>query len=59
MTTKNKIDLIQQLMDVDKKAREQEKLELIHRFYNLGVSVAIIANATDMGEDDISKILND
>lgn len=28
------MDIMQQLMDVDKKAREQERMELIQRFYN-------------------------
>ncbi|WP_172452158.1 MULTISPECIES: hypothetical protein [Bacillus] len=52
------MDIMQQLMDVDKKAREQEKMELIQRFYNEGVSITIIANATNMCEEDISYIVS-
>ncbi|WP_189638215.1 hypothetical protein [Bacillus sp. dmp10] len=52
------MDLMRQLMDVDKKAREQERIDLIHRFYNEGVSITTIANATNMCEEDISYILN-
>ncbi|EOO24599.1 hypothetical protein ICM_04981 [Bacillus cereus BAG1X2-3] len=52
------MDIMQQLMDVDKKAREQARRELIQRFYNEGVSITTIANATSMCEEDISHILN-
>ncbi|MHA4414562.1 hypothetical protein ACX163_25820 [Bacillus cereus] len=52
------MDIMQQLMDVDNKAREQERLELIRRFYNEGVSITTIANATNMCEEDISYILS-
>ncbi|MEI5949440.1 hypothetical protein WBS58_29945 [Bacillus albus] len=52
------MDIMQQLMDVDKKAREQERIELIQRFFNEGVSITTIANATNMCEEDISYILN-
>ncbi|MFC9567009.1 hypothetical protein ACFTR8_26350 [Bacillus cereus] len=49
---------MQQLMDVDKKAREQERIELIQRFFNEGVSITTIANATNMCEEDISYIVS-
>ncbi|EOO25137.1 hypothetical protein IIU_06450 [Bacillus cereus VD133] len=52
------MDIMQQLMDIDNKAREQERLELIRRFYNEGVSITTIANATNMCEEDISYILS-
>nr|ABK00908.1 hypothetical protein pPER272_AH820_0098 [Bacillus cereus]ABK01173.1 hypothetical protein pPER272_0098 [Bacillus cereus] len=52
------MDIMQQLMDVDKKAREQERMELIQRFYNEGVSITTIANATNMCEEDISYIVS-
>ncbi|WP_410986524.1 hypothetical protein [Bacillus cereus] len=52
------MDIMQQLMDVDKKAREQERMELIQRFYNEGVSITIIANATNICEEDISYIVS-
>ncbi|HHP1111385.1 TPA: hypothetical protein ACR31Q_005057 [Bacillus thuringiensis] len=52
------MDIMQQLMDVDKKAREQERMELIQRFYNEGVSITIIANGTNMCEEDISYIVS-
>ncbi|MBL3847907.1 hypothetical protein IRV19_25575 [Bacillus cereus] len=52
------MDIMQQLMDVDKKAREQERMELIQRFYNEGISITIIANATNMCEEDISYIVS-
>ncbi|MGQ8823792.1 hypothetical protein [Bacillus wiedmannii] len=52
------MDIMQQLMDVDNKAREQERLELIQRFYNEGVSITTIANATNMCEEDIFYILS-
>ncbi|HDR7799785.1 TPA: hypothetical protein QCY03_003587 [Bacillus tropicus] len=52
------MNIMQQLMDVDKKAREQERMELIQRFYNEGVSITTIANATNMSEEDISYIVS-
>ena len=52
------MDIMQQLMEVDKKAREQERMELIQRFYNEGVSITTIANATNMCEEDISYIVS-
>ncbi|EEM86520.1 hypothetical protein bthur0012_54650 [Bacillus thuringiensis serovar pulsiensis BGSC 4CC1] len=52
------MDLMRQLIDVDKKAREQERIELIHRFFNEGVSIKTIVNATNMCEEDITHILN-
>ncbi|MFJ8219901.1 hypothetical protein [Bacillus cereus] len=52
------MDLMRQLMDVDKKAREQERMELIQRFFNEGVSITTIANAINMCEEDISYIVN-
>lgn len=52
------MDLMRQLMDVDKKTREQERIELIHRFYNEGISITTIVNATNMCEEDITHILN-
>ncbi|MEG7969792.1 hypothetical protein [Bacillus cereus group sp. Sample30] len=52
------MDIMQQLMDVDKKARERERMELIQRFYNEGVSITTIANATNMCEEEISYIVS-
>ena len=52
------MDIMQQFMDVDKKAREQERMELIQRFYNEVVSITTIANATNMCEEDISYIVS-
>ncbi|WP_179861581.1 hypothetical protein [Bacillus sp. AFS094611] len=46
---------MQQLMDVEK-TREQERMELIQRFYNEGGSIMKIANATNMCEEVILYI---
>ena len=42
-------DLLQELLEVDQKEREQERVHLIQNFFNLGVSVEIIAEATSVG----------
>jgi hypothetical protein len=50
-------DLLQQLLEVDQKAREQERIHLIQNFFNLGVSVGIIAEATSVSVEDIKGLL--
>lgn len=50
-------DLIQQLLEVDQKAREQERVHLIQNFFNLGVSVEIIAEATSVSVEDVKRII--
>jgi predicted DNA-binding protein YlxM (UPF0122 family) len=52
------MDIMQQLMDVDKKLGNKKRMELIQRFYNEGVSITTIANATNMCEEDISYIVS-
>nr|WP_176398049.1 hypothetical protein [Bacillus cereus] len=51
-------DLLQQLLEVDQKAREQVIIHLIQNFFNLGVSVGIIAEATSVSVEDIKRIVN-
>ncbi|MEM5662910.1 hypothetical protein [Bacillus cereus] len=51
-------DLLQELLEVDQKAREQESIHLIQNFFNLGVSVEIIEEATSVSVEDIKRILN-
>ncbi|WP_170969908.1 MULTISPECIES: hypothetical protein [Bacillus] len=51
-------DLIQQLLEVDQRAREQERHHLIQNFYNLGVTVEVIAEATSVCVEDIRRIIN-
>lgn len=51
-------DLLQQLLEVDQKAREQERVHLIQNFFNLGVSVEIIAEATSVSVEDVKRIIN-
>jgi hypothetical protein len=51
-------DLLQQLLEVDqKKAREQERVYLIQNFFNLGVSIEIIAEATSVSVEDVKRII--
>lgn len=50
-------DLLQQLLEVDQKAREQERVHLIQNFFNLGVSVEIIAEATSVSVEDVKRII--
>lgn len=51
-------DLLQQLLEVDQKAREQERIHLIQNFFNLGVSVEIIAEATSVSVEDVKRMIN-
>ncbi|MDZ4434643.1 hypothetical protein ORM00_20375 [Bacillus cereus] len=51
-------DLLQELLEVDQKAREQESIHLIQNFFNLGVSVEIIEEATSVSVEDIKRIVN-
>ncbi|SDD42429.1 hypothetical protein SAMN04487767_10647 [Bacillus wiedmannii] len=51
-------DLLQQLLDVDQKAREQERIHLMQNFFNLGVSVEIIAEATSVSVEDVKRMVN-
>jgi hypothetical protein len=51
-------DLLQQLLEVDQKAREQERIHLIQNFFNLGVSIKIIAEATSVSVEDVKRIVN-
>ncbi|WP_180236032.1 hypothetical protein [Bacillus wiedmannii] len=50
-------DLLQQLLEVDQKAREQERIHLIQNFFNLGVSIKIIAEATSVSVEDVKRII--
>ncbi|ADY24744.1 TPA: hypothetical protein QC153_006105 [Bacillus cereus] len=50
-------DLLQQLLEVDQKAREQERVYLIQNFFNLGVSIEIIAEATSVSVEDVKRII--
>jgi len=47
-------DLLQELLEVDQK----ERVHLIQNFFNLGVSVEIIAEATSVSVEDIKRIVN-
>lgn len=51
-------DLLQQLLEVDQKAKEQERIHLIQNFFNLGVSVEIIAEATSVSVEDVKRMIN-
>ncbi|HDX9655228.1 hypothetical protein [Bacillus wiedmannii] len=50
-------DILQQLLEVDQKAREQERVHFIQNFLNLGVSVEIIAEATSVSVEDVKRII--
>jgi hypothetical protein len=50
-------DLLQQLLEVDQKAREQERVHLMQNLFNLGVSVEIIAEATSVSVEDVKRII--
>lgn len=51
-------DLLQQLLEVDQKAREQERNHLIQNFFNLSVSIKIIVEATSVSVEDVKRIVN-
>ncbi|MCU5003785.1 MULTISPECIES: hypothetical protein [Bacillus cereus group] len=51
-------DLLQKLLEVDQKVREQERIHLIQNFFNLGVLVGIIAGATSVSVEDVKRIVN-
>ncbi|EJQ04523.1 hypothetical protein IE3_05268 [Bacillus cereus BAG3X2-1] len=51
-------DLLQQLLEVDQKAREQERIHLMQSFFNFGVSVEIIAEATSVSVEDVKRVVN-
>ncbi|PHE91906.1 hypothetical protein COF76_28425 [Bacillus wiedmannii] len=53
----NEYRFIQQLLEVDQKAREQERVYLIQNFFNLGVSIEIIAEATSVSVEDVKRII--
>ncbi|WP_170955269.1 hypothetical protein [Bacillus cereus] len=50
-------DILQQLLEFDQKAREQERVHLIQNFFNLGVSIEIIAEATSVSVEDVKRII--
>jgi hypothetical protein len=51
-------DLLQQLLEVDQKAREQERVHLMQNFFNLGVSVEIIVEATSVSVEYVKRLVN-